>query len=51
MAKKKQKLYGTTVNVTFSVLEKLDRLAKHYKRTKKGHIEVLIEEDYKKIFG
>lgn len=50
--KKKRKIaYGTSVNVTFEVREKLARLAKHFKRTRRGQIEILVEEAYKLIFN
>ena len=42
--------YGTTVKVTEEVREKLARLAKHFKRTRQGQIEILIESAYQKIF-
>lgn len=41
---------GTTVKVTEEVREKLARLAKHFKRTRQGQIEILIESAYQKIF-
>lgn len=39
----------TTIQVSKEASEKLKALADSYKRSKRGHIEWLIDEDYKKL--